>query len=159
MELHILTLSPLISTKRHVRYAGTYVRPTRTCAISGADMFVCDTCAIYTCTIRTYVCVSGGKKCLCFRKIWCALFSCYVRFEIRFFALLPANWREKPLNLVKLVMSFWYLQPISNLPFSYFQRAEKFSISLRGVNLNVGINWTNHNMFPTSQCVTNIKRK
>ena len=27
-----------------------------------------------------------------FRKIWRALFSCYSRFKIRPFALLPANW-------------------------------------------------------------------
>ena len=38
---------------------------------------------------RTYVCVSGGKKCLFFRKIWCALFSWNTRFQIRPFALLP----------------------------------------------------------------------
>ena len=27
-----------------------------------------------------------------FRKIWCALFSCYIRFEIRPFALTPAPY-------------------------------------------------------------------
>ena len=27
-----------------------------------------------------------------FRKIWCALFSCYLRFEIHPFALLPMNY-------------------------------------------------------------------
>ena len=28
-----------------------------------------------------------------FRKIWPALFSCYLRFDIRLFALLPTNYR------------------------------------------------------------------
>ena len=35
-------------------------------------------------------CVSGGKKHSFFRKIWRALYSCYLRFEIRPFAILPA---------------------------------------------------------------------
>ena len=33
----------------------------------------------------TYVCVSGGKKCSFFRKMWPAVFSCYLRFEICLF--------------------------------------------------------------------------
>ena len=37
--------------------------------------------------MQTYVCVSGGKKCFVFfRKIYRALFSCYLHFEIRPFA-------------------------------------------------------------------------
>ena len=39
---------------------------------------------------HTCVCVSEGNKySFFFRKIWCALFSGYLRFEIRLFALLP----------------------------------------------------------------------
>ena len=45
-------------------------------------------------TRETYVCISGSKKCSFFRKIWRALFSCYLSFEIRPFALLP-QMREK----------------------------------------------------------------
>ena len=36
---------------------------------------------------HTYVCVSEGKK----HKIWRALCSCYLRFEIRPFAILPRS--------------------------------------------------------------------
>ena len=35
--------------------------------------------------------LSGRKKCLFFLKIWCALFSCYLRLEIHPFVLLPMN--------------------------------------------------------------------
>ena len=38
------------------------------------------------------LCVSGGKKCSLFRKIWRGLFSCYLRFEIRLFDLLMTNY-------------------------------------------------------------------
>ena len=38
-----------------------------------------------------YVCVSAGKKMFVFKKIWRALFSCYLRFEIRLFVLLSTN--------------------------------------------------------------------
>ena len=41
---------------------------------------------------HTDVCVSRGKKRSFLRNIWQVLFSCYLRFEIRLFALLPANW-------------------------------------------------------------------
>ena len=40
---------------------------------------------------HTYVYVSGGKKYSFFWKIWLALFSCYLHFEIHPFALLPSN--------------------------------------------------------------------
>ena len=43
--------------------------------------------------LAPYLCVSGGKKCSFFRKIWRALFSCYLYFEI-----CPS---EKPLPLRK----------------------------------------------------------
>ena len=39
-----------------------------------------------------YVCVSAGKKCSFFRKIWHALLSRNTRFEIRLFALLPMTY-------------------------------------------------------------------
>ena len=42
---------------------------------------------------HTYVCISGGKKCSFFRKIWRALISWNTRFEIRPFALLPTNFK------------------------------------------------------------------
>ena len=48
-----------------------------------------DLFTIYTSV--TYVCVSGGKKCSFFCKIYRALFSCYLRFEIRLFPLLQAQ--------------------------------------------------------------------
>ena len=38
------------------------------------------------------MCVSRGKKWFIFRKIWHALFSCQLRFEIRPFALLPTYY-------------------------------------------------------------------
>ena len=38
---------------------------------------------------HTYVCVSGSKKCSFFRKIWHAMFSWNIRFEICPFLLLP----------------------------------------------------------------------
>ena len=38
---------------------------------------------------HTYVCLSGAKKISFFQKIWRALFSCYLHFEIRLFAVLP----------------------------------------------------------------------
>ena len=44
---------------------------------------------------RTYVCVSGRKKCSFFRKTWRALFPCYLRFEIRLFALLQTIFSPK----------------------------------------------------------------
>ena len=44
-----------------------------------------------TLTFLPYVCVSGGKKCLFFRKFWLALLSWNTHFEIRPFALLPTN--------------------------------------------------------------------
>ena len=48
--------------------------------------------------------VSGDKKYLFFRKIWGALFSCYLRFEIRSFALLPTNlWQEKDNFIISLI--------------------------------------------------------
>ena len=40
---------------------------------------------------HTYVSVSGGQKFLPFRKIWCGLFSRYLCFEIRPFALLQTK--------------------------------------------------------------------
>ena len=55
---------------------------------------------------KKYVCVSGGKKCLFFWKIWCTLFSCNTRFEIHPFALLTTN-SNKP--EVKRHMSKWML--------------------------------------------------
>ena len=38
---------------------------------------------------HTYVCASGSKKCSFFRKIWHAMFSWNIRFEICPFPLLP----------------------------------------------------------------------
>ena len=43
---------------------------------------------------ETYVCLPVGMKCPFFRKIWHALFSCYFRFEIRFFALLSTKYQK-----------------------------------------------------------------
>ena len=39
----------------------------------------------------THTCVLEGKKCSFFWEIWRTLFSCYLRFEIRLFALMPTN--------------------------------------------------------------------
>ena len=43
-----------------------------------------------------YPSLSVGKKCSFFWKIWRALFLCYLRFEIRLFALLPTNFHFPP---------------------------------------------------------------
>ena len=53
------------------------------------------------------VCVSGGKKCSLFWKIWCALFSSNTRFEIRLFTLLTTNCRftENFFDAVSFCMS------------------------------------------------------
>ena len=39
----------------------------------------------------THPYVSVGKKMFAFRKIWRALYSCYLRFEIRPFVILPTK--------------------------------------------------------------------
>ena len=44
---------------------------------------------------NTHVCVSWGKKCSFFGKIWRALFSCNIHFEIRLFAFLSTNTGKK----------------------------------------------------------------
>ena len=36
--------------------------------------------------------VTGGKTCGVRNETWRTLFSCYLRFEIRPFAVLPTNW-------------------------------------------------------------------
>ena len=38
------------------------------------------------------MCAHEGKKMFIFQKIWYALFSYYLRFEICSFALSPTNW-------------------------------------------------------------------
>ena len=43
---------------------------------------------------QRYVCVSGDKKCLLFRRICRALFSWNARFEVLPFALLPTNFQR-----------------------------------------------------------------
>ena len=40
---------------------------------------------------KTCVCVSGGKKCSFFWKIWRVFFFCNTHFETHLFALLPTN--------------------------------------------------------------------
>ena len=54
---------------------------------------------------HTYVCVSGGKKTFVFRKIWRALYSCYLRFEIRPFAIVPTNLEKAVFKLMQSLTS------------------------------------------------------
>ena len=42
-----------------------------------------------------HVCISWGKKCLVFQKIWHALFSGNPHFKIHPFTLLPMNYAAK----------------------------------------------------------------
>ena len=42
-----------------------------------------------------HVCISWGKKCLVFQKIWHALFSGNPHFKIHPFTLLPMNYATK----------------------------------------------------------------
>ena len=61
----------------------------------------------------TYVCVSWGKKCLLLRKIWRALLSSYLRFEIHPFVLLPTYSRFRSLfkNHTQMQLT-WYVLKI-----------------------------------------------
>ena len=61
----------------------------------------------------TYVGVSWGKKCLLLRKIWRALLSSYLRFEIHPFVLLPTYSRFRSLfkNHTQMQLT-WYVLKI-----------------------------------------------
>ena len=64
-----------------------------------------------------YVCVPGGKKCSFFRKTSQALFSCYLSFETRLFALLPTisilpeSMRKPNLGNKRVKPKLYQLQP------------------------------------------------
>ena len=76
----------------------------------------------------TYVCVSGGKKTFVFRKIWRALYSCYLRFEIRLFAIVLTNY--------VLIQVFVLLENTSSGWF--FLRWFKHDISMVSRNKQIG---------------------
>ena len=52
--------------------------------------------------ICTYVCMNVHKECS--RKIWCPLFSCYLRIEIRVFTVIPTNFCFFTSSLTKETM-------------------------------------------------------
>ena len=62
---------------------------------------------------RAYVCVSGSKKCSFFQKMCRALFSYYLRLEIRLFALLPTNYRR--FNFPQKTILIYFLYLLKNL--------------------------------------------
>ena len=89
---------------------------TRTCVSGGKKCLFFGKFGVL-CFVTSVTCVSGGKKCLFFWKIWRALLSCYLRFEIRTFALCAYHGVRIVRFSENLARSAFLLPPFSYSPF------------------------------------------